>query len=321
METPKPRMPSNPHGACSPAARSSAEPLAGGLTRRRLQQAALLGLAGALGLARSSAAQGTAATPLPLVDAHVHYSHDAWSLVPPPQAIEILRGAGLVAAFVSSSNDQGTQMLIEAARAAGVPDLIIPELRPYRLRSDVGTWVREPEITRYMEERLARHRYVGVGEFHLYGEDAELPVPRRMVALAREHGLVLHAHSDVAAVERLFRQWPEARILWAHSGFEPPTTVREVLRRHPRLWADLAYRSDPGSSSGSVDGAWREAFEEFPTRFMVGTDTFTPERWHAIAPHASTSRAWLAALPPALAAGIASKNALALLRPGAGGPG
>jgi hypothetical protein len=53
-------------------------------------------------------------------------------------------------------------------------------------------------------------------------------------------------------------------------------------------------------------------FTEFPDRFMVGTDTFTPERWHYIVEHANWSRAWLAELPPALAERIAWRNAEAL---------
>jgi predicted TIM-barrel fold metal-dependent hydrolase len=266
------------------------------LTRRRFQTTFAVAVASAgWPCARAVGA-------LPLFDAHIHYSHDAWELVPPKQAIEILRKAGLRGAFVSSSNDEGTQMLIAEA-----PDLIVPELRPYRSRSDVGTWVRDDAVVRYLEERLARFRYVGLGEFHLYGEDAELPVPRRMVALAREHKLVLHAHSDVGAIDRLFRQWPEARVLWAHSGFDRPESVRETLRRHPRLWSDLAFRGDQ-ASGGKVDPAWRDAFNEFPQRFMIGTDTFTPERWHYVPGHAEWSRAWLSSLPREVAERIAWKN-------------
>ncbi len=252
-----------------------------------------------------------AADALPVFDAHVHYSHDAWELVPPKQAVQILRDAGLRGAFVSSSNDEGTQLLLREA-----PDLIVPELRPYRTRADTSGWVREEAVTRYMQERLAKYRYVGVGEFHLYGDDALLPVPRRMVAMAREHDLVLHAHSDVAAIEHLFKQWPQARVLWAHAGFERPEAVRDVLRRHPRLVSDLAYRNDH-TSGGKVDAAWREAFDEFPQRFCVGSDTFTPERWHYIVAHANFSRAWLADLPAALAQNIAWRNAETLLRGGA----
>jgi len=249
-----------------------------------------------------------AAAPLPLFDAHVHYSHDAVERVPPAQAVAMLRAAGLKGVLVSSSDDEGTQKLLAAA-----PELIVPELRPYRSRADTSTWVRDEGIVHYLEQRLAKHRYVGMGEFHLYGADAELPVPRRMVALAREHGLVLHAHSDADAVNRLFQQWPDARVLWAHSGFEAPQAVREQLRRHARLWCDLAFRGDQ-ARDGRVDPAWREAFDEFPQRFMVGTDTFTPERWHYIGPHADFTRQWLADLPLPLAERLAWRNADALLR-------
>jgi predicted TIM-barrel fold metal-dependent hydrolase len=274
---------------------------------RRRQIGALAGawaLGGLLPRAR-------AADTLPLFDAHIHYSHDAWELVPPKQAVTILRKAGLKGALVSSSNDEGTQKLIAEA-----PDLIVAELRPYRTRSDISTWVRDPLVARYVEERLAKYRYVGIGEFHLFGEEAELAVPRRMVALARERNLVLHAHSDVDAVNRLFRQWPEARVLWAHSGFDRPEAVRETLRRHPRLWSDLAFRGDH-AVQGKVDPAWRDAFLEFPERFMIGTDTFTPERWHYIEGHAEYSRSWLRDLPAPVAERIGWRNAEQLLRGGA----
>lgn len=250
----------------------------------------------------------SAGAELPLFDAHIHYSHDAWALVPPRQAVAILRQAGLRGALVSSSDDQGTQMLVAEA-----PDLIVPELRPYRSRGEIGSWMKDPSVVRYLEERLDRFKYAGVGEFHLYGADAELAVPRRMVALARQHNLLLHAHSDVDCIERLLRQWPEARVLWAHSGFDRPEAVREVLRRHPRLWCDLAFRGDH-ATGGQVDPAWREAFTEFPERFMIGTDTFTPERWHYIGEHARYSRGWLADLPAPLAERIGWRNAEALVR-------
>lgn len=243
---------------------------------------------------------------MPLIDAHVHYSHDAWGQTPTDEAIAILKRAGLRKVLVSSSSDEGTQRLYKAA-----PDLIVPELRPYRRRGEIGTWFRDDSIIAHMEERLAQYRYVGIGEFHLYGADADLPVPRRMVQLARQHKLFLHAHSDVDAVERLFKQDPDALVLWAHSGFDRPDTVRGLLQRHPNLWADLAFRNDH-ASSGKVDAGWRAVFEAFPDRFMVGTDTFTPERWYYIEEHAKWSRGWLADLPVPLAEKIAYRNAEAL---------
>jgi len=250
------------------------------------------------------------AAELPIFDAHVHYSHDAWDMLPPEAAIAILRKAGVRRALVSSSGDDGQQRM-----AAAAPDLILPSLRPYRTRGDISTWVRDETVIPYLEERLRRYRYVAIGEFHLYGADADLPVPRRMVALARLHGLVLHAHSDADAVERLFVQWPQARILWAHAGFERAEKVREMLRRHRNLWCDLAFRSDHAQGAKPAP-EWREAFLEFPDRFMVGTDTFTPERWHYVGEHAAWSRGWLADLPREIAERIAWKNGEALFGAG-----
>ena len=246
------------------------------------------------------------AADLPIVDAHLHYSHDAWDVVPAKDVVALLRKAGVKRALVSSSGDDGTQKLLAEA-----PDIIVPELRPYRRRGDVSTWTKDDTVIPYLEERLAKFRYVGIGEFHLYGADADLPVPRRMVELAKQHQLLLHAHSDADAVERLFRQDPNARVLWAHAGFDAPARVREMLRKYQNLWADLAFRTDhaPG---GKLAPEWREAFLEFPDRFMVGTDTFTPERWHYVPEHASWSRGWLAELPPDVAERIAHKNGEAL---------
>ena len=242
------------------------------------------------------------AAELPIFDAHVHYSHDAWDSVPPADAVAILRKAGVTRALVSSSGDDGTHRMAQLA-----PDLILPSLRPYRTRGEISTWLRDETLVPYLEERLRRHTYVAIGEFHVFGADADLPNVRRAVELAKRYGLVLHAHGDADAIERLFRHDPEARILWAHAGFERPETVRQMLRRYPRLWSDLAFRSEHGSG-GKVDPAWRAAFDEFPDRFMVGTDTFTPERWHYVGEHAKWSRAWLATLPRPLAEGIAFRN-------------
>lgn len=252
------------------------------------------------------AAHAGATTTLPIFDSHLHYSHDAWERLPPKAAVAILRQAGLRAAMVSSSSDDGTQKLYAEA-----PDLVIPVLRPYRQRGELGTWVHDPTIITHLESRLRANRYVAIGEYHVYGADADLPVVRRVVQLAREHGLYLHSHSDADAIERQFRQDPQARILWAHSGFDAPEKVREMLRRHKNLWCDLAFRSDH-ARDGKVDPAWRAAFLEFPDRFLVGTDTFTPERWHFVVEHANWTRQWLADLPAGVAERIAYKNGEAL---------
>lgn len=245
---------------------------------------------------------------IPLFDAHIHYSHDAVIAVPPEQAVKLLREAGVSKALVSSSDDEGTQKLLQAA-----PDIIVPALRPYRRRGEIGTWMHDETVIDYVEDRLSRFTYKAIGEFHAYGDDIETPVLQRMIELARENNLLLHAHSDAEAVDRIFKHYPEAKVLWAHSGFTNPDAVMEMLGKHDNLWSDLAFRSDH-ARNGEVDPDWRRAFETFPDRFMVGTDTFAPERWYYIGPHASYSREWLATLPSELAENIGYKNAERMLK-------
>ncbi|MBI5854791.1 MAG: amidohydrolase [Nitrospirae bacterium] len=244
---------------------------------------------------------------LPLFDAHIHYNHDTWDKVPPQEAIALLRKAGAVRALVSSSSDEGTQKLYAEA-----PDLIVPELRPYRKNGETATWVHDESVIAHVEQRLTQYRYVALGEFHVKGADADLPVVHRMVQLAKQHGLMLHAHADADAIERLFRQDPEARIVWAHAGFEPPARVRELLRRYAHLWAELSSRGDL-APEGHLAAEWRELLLEFPDRFMVGTDTGAPSRWLGMSSVATATRTWLAELPVEVAERIAYKNGEALL--------
>ncbi len=239
---------------------------------------------------------------MPIFDAHLHYSHDAWASLPPAAAIKLLREAGLKAAMVSSSSDDGTQKLYALA-----PDLIIPSLRPYRMRGELSSWLRDPTVIAHLEARLKANRYAAIGEYHVFGADADLPVVRRVVELAGQYKIFLHSHSDADAIERQFKQDPKARILWAHSGFDAPERVAEMLRTYPNLWCDLAYRSDH-ARDGRVEPAWRALFLAFPDRFVVGTDTFTPERWYFVVEHANWTRQWLADLPRDVAERIAYKN-------------
>ena len=170
----------------------------------------------------------------------------------------------------------------------------------------------DPSVIDYMAEKLAQFEYEAIGEFHAFGDDIQTDVIQTMIGMARERNLLLHHHGDREALDQILATWPEARVLWAHSGFAPPSEVADALRVHPRVWADLAYRADMATGEG-VDADWRKVFEEFPDRFMVGTDTFAPERWYYVDRHADFSRSWLAHLPDDIAGKIAFKNAETML--------
>jgi len=261
----------------------------------------------ALALLLGAAAAGAgaaAAAGLPRFDAHIHYSEDAWGTFPPEEVIAILERAGVTRALVSSTPDEGTLRLHALA-----PARVVPFLRPYRSRADMGSWHSDPEVLAWAEARLAASDdYAGIGEFHLWSKGADGPTLRRLAEIARERDLVFHAHTDAAGVQRLVSLYPEVRVLWAHAGLT--TSVAEiaaVLERHPRVWIEISLRDDV-APHGALDAGWRDLFLAHPQRFLLGTDTWTPSRWLALVAEARADRAWLAQLPADVAAAIAHRN-------------
>ncbi len=246
----------------------------------------------------------------PLHDGHIHYSANAHDSVSPEQALALLDRAGIRRALVSSTPDDGTLTLHRLA-----PERVVPVLRPYRDRDDMAAWHRDPEVVAYVEARLAAHAvYRGLGEFHLDAADVGSPQMARLIELAREHDLFLHAHTDAAGVEALVAAAQGVRVLWAHAGLgEPVATVDAVLSRHPGLMADLSYRYGNILQGGALDPAWRAVLVRHADRFLMASDTWTPTRWPALPAITTQARDILAALPDDVAARLAHGNFVALL--------
>jgi hypothetical protein len=249
---------------------------------------------------------------LPVFDAHLHYSRDAWSLFSVDEIFALLDEAGVYKAFVSSTPDDGTLQLHDRA-----PDRIVPNLRPYRLSGDLATWAHDASVVPYLQDRLeARPRtYRGIGEFHLLVGDIDSSVPRAVAALGAEGGLILQAHADASAVRELLLHRPDITVLWAHAGMSAsPATVERLLEVHPNLWVELALRYDV-APDGRLDPRWADLFARYPDRFMIGTDTWIPSQWTRLPTLMAAVRGWLRQLPPDLAAAIAYGNAERVLAP------
>jgi hypothetical protein len=251
----------------------------------------------ALGTAAPAAAQ------LLLFDAHVHYSRPDWDVYSPERALAILTAAGVRRAIVSSTPDDGTLKLYEKA-----PKVVVPFLRPYRTRDDMGGWHSDPNVQIYVEDRLKRGIYRGIGEFHLGAANAGGPTVKRFAELGAEKDLFLQAHVDDVTIEQLLTLYPKTRFLWAHAGMSSSaSTVGGLLARFPKLWVELALRTDvaPG---GKLDPEWRAVFVKYPDRFMVGTDTWVTSRWEAMQGYHRDVQTWLGQLPRDVAEAIAWKN-------------
>jgi hypothetical protein len=258
-------------------------------------------LAGVLLAAFPARAQ---APELPIFDAHIHYSQPDWSVYPPERIIAILDRAGIRRALVSSTPDDGTLRLHQQD-----PRRIVPILRPYRTRTDMGGWWNDPSVVGYLEERLKRKVHRGIGEFHLYGGNVKTPVIRRIAEIAIREGLYLQAHSDEQAIVELFEVEPRLKIIWAHAGMSSGAErVGQLVGRYPTLWVELSLRSGDVAPGGRLDPAWRALFLRHPDRFVLGTDTWTTSRWEALPGSIAEQRTWLVQLPRDVAEQIAYRN-------------
>jgi len=255
----------------------------------------------------------------PLFDAHLHYNVEAQSPHPLPDVLGRMQRSGVRAIVANSRPNAGTRELasaLPATKAAGVR--VVPFVRLYRNRDDYTGWFADESIYQMVLEELARGTpsgpYRGLGEFHLYDSaNADGPVARKLMQLAAERQLVVLAHVDDVAIDKLMAHAPKARLIWAHTGIggAPIARVRELLQRYPSLLGELSYR--PGLvEDGRLSPAWKRLLGGQPERFLIGSDTWVNQRWQYYESLMSEARAWLGELPPAAAQKIAWGNGAAL---------
>lgn len=241
----------------------------------------------------------------PVFDAHVHYNLDIGRPVSVERVFELWREAGIRGVLLTSRPNEGTRELLEKAPAEFKT---VAFARPYVTMADVQTWFRDPTIYTMIERELARGIYAGIGEFHIYGRDADSDGFARFVRLAAQRKLWLHAHCDDYVIERIFVLDPQARVIWAHTGMSTPEAkIDELLARYPTLYGELSYRSGI-SVGGELSSEWRTLFTKYPDRFLLGSDTWVPQRWPEVPDVIAGYRRWLAQLPPQIAERIAWRN-------------
>jgi predicted TIM-barrel fold metal-dependent hydrolase len=150
--------------------------------------------------------------------------------------------------------------------------------------------------------------------------------------LAAAQDLPVSLHSNIGStwlrepiylpeVENVLRRHPRTRLIWAHAGMGRRTQIdgltaiiRRMLKTHDNLWIDLAgsFFETCVVPSGRPSREWVDLIEEFPDRFMIGTDRigdFQDEYRKRIA----NNRILLAALKPDTARRVARDNFLGIL--------
>lgn len=148
---------------------------------------------------------------------------------------------------------------------------------------------------------------------------------------AAEQNLPMWIHSDIGdpiankptflyEMEEAIKNHPKTKIVWCHVGntrgvdFEglDETTIR-LLNTYPNLYYDISWVvfEQIIAPDGKPDPKWIAIFEQFPTRFMVGTDKIG-----SFSDYVKTIRKYdvlFDALTPETAKRLASENMFELL--------
>jgi len=255
----------------------------------------------------------------PLFDAHLHYNDEAQSPHPLPDVLARMQRNAVKAIIANSRPNDGTKALAASpqTREAGVT--VVPFVRLYRNRADYDSWFRDESIYELVLAELARGTaagpFRGLGEFHLYDSaNASGAVAKKLMTLAEEKNLAVLAHVDDVAIDLLMANTPSrgrnVRLIWAHTGIGGPPAARvdQLLAKYPLLIGELSYRPGLTCEGGKLCPEWRELLLKYPTRFMIGSDTWINQRWLYYDDLMKGYRAWLGDLPPDVARRIAWDN-------------
>jgi hypothetical protein len=259
----------------------------------------------------------------PLFDAHLHYNDEAQSPHPLQDVLSRMQRNSVKGIIANSRPNDGTKALASSpqTREAGVA--VVPFVRLYRNRADYDSWFRDESIYDLVQSELARGTaagpFRGLGEFHLYDSaNANGAVAKKLMALAEEKNLAVLAHVDDVAIDLLMANTPSrgrnVRLIWAHTGIGGPPVARvdQLFAQYPLLVGELSYRPGLTCEGGKLCPDWRELLLKYPTRFMIGSDTWINQRWLYYDDLMKGYRAWLGDLPPDVARKIAWDNGAGL---------
>ncbi len=255
----------------------------------------------------------------PLFDAHLHYNAEAFN-GPHPLADVLARmqKSGVKAIVANSRPNDGSKALAASPQTRGAGVAVVPFIRLYRNRADYDSWFKDESIYDMVQAEFARGvvgdqagRFKGIGEFHLYDSaNANGAVAKKLMLFAAKNKLAVLAHVDDVAIDLLMAHAPDAKLVWAHTGIggAPVARVDELFKKYPLLMGELSYRPGLTCEGGKLCSDWRTLLLKYPTRFMIGSDTWVNQRWQYYEELMKGYRVWLGDLPPDVAGKIGWSN-------------
>lgn len=188
----------------------------------------------------------------------------------------------------------------------------------------------------------------GIGEIFIRHDDLTMMTanepPRanseamyRIYRFAQKHDLPLMLHSNITSkrernplyleeLTQALQDFPQVKFIWAHAGtsktleryqgkmdFVLPT-LRQLLEDHDNVYIDLSWSVlEPYmlDGKGKPVKAWLELINQYPTRFMLGSDVLGS--FDNLGKNLQQFESFLQALPDETARKIARENFLSLL--------
>lgn len=163
-------------------------------------------------------------------------------------------------------------------------------------------------------------------DLHMEAVPADQALPKKLVGRSANNPAQIGA--TLPGLERLLAHNRQAKIVWQHIGWDNTghmtiALLRDLLKKHSNLFLALkavqpereAFRvsdNDVLDAQRQLRPGWLELFQEFPDRFVVGSDEFVHRAGQArMAGPPSLAETWriLDRLPPQLRASIGSANA------------
>lgn len=265
----------------------------------------------------------------PLFDAHAHLKPD----VQIEDQIAIFKQAGLSGMILFCAVRDGQSPARMTKQAGG--DFVFPCLHPIA-NPQSDQLPLDDALVAAFEQSLGDGTARGFGELSFHHKacpqlpkgtntrvDSDLAL--KIFDLAAKNGAPLNVHVEhefSGELERALARNRKATVVWAHCGDASAAIISALMRRHPNLYADISCRNpiiyrqyalaDQSlieNGSGRIKADWKNLFEAFPDRFLLGFDIFEENRYQSLTAQVDYYRSVLGQLSPTTAEKIAHQNA------------
>ena len=269
----------------------------------------------------------------PIADVHIHYKWSQSEVTSPEQAVALLEKNNVQLAVVFGTPPE---MALELESVA--PQRVIPFYQPYINNLLKPSWFLNKRVPAAVRTALASGKYHGVGEIHVsdgLGPRLDSKIFNDVLSTAAEFDVPVLIHTNASShryMQRICTRHERTRFIWAHAGGLDANEVGKLLKACSNVWVEFSAR-DPFKSigeqvadeSGTLRHSWLELIQQYPDRFMLGSDPIWPiteiDSWHSADTGWDTINAlyayhnsWLNRLDSNLAEKIRFKNAKELLK-------